>query len=254
MKFLPIAILLLAAASLRAETFHASDAVTNYDLATASTWLDGTGGEGWSGPWQAVGGTGGNAEATFAEGSMSLETATGTGETIVGRTFAAPLGEGTLTVRAWHDLGADFVGFAAYGTGGAELVRWGVGAATADTPYPPQGFVCSLDGGASYSLLFDESPIGFVDYTMTWNFLSAQPSFTLEAVDGNGIPYFDAGISVDADSLAAVALIATGDKRIAFDDLSATGTPAVPEPATLALLLAGAAALLPRGGKAKRME
>ena len=53
--------------------------------------------------------------------------------------------------------------------------------------------------------------------------------------------------------LAAVALIATGDKRIAFDDLSATGTPAVPEPATLALLLAGGAALLARGGKARRV-
>lgn len=232
-------------------TLHASDGSTNY---TGSTWLNGTGGEGWSGAWTAYTGTGNLEAACKVEApSLALETKSEMGEVAVGRDLAAFLGSGEMAVHSWNDFGVDFLGFSLYGEkngqGSGELLRWGLGMETAAAGDPGVGYVWSTDGGQTYALLSDQSSAGYTDYSLTWGQAAGGLSFTLSASDQSGAPMFDpASVSVSALSVSSVAVVASGDKRIAFDFLQIDGIPfsSVPEPGTLTLLLAGAALLAVR--------
>jgi hypothetical protein len=241
--------------SARGDTsLSASDGSANYE--GRDTWLNGTGdeGEGWSGAWTAYEGSGNLEAACKVEApSLALETKSEMGEVIVGRALSAPLVGGELTVHSWNDFGVDFLGFAVYGGGNGqasgELFRWGLGMETVSAGDPGVGYVCSTDGGTTYSLLSDESSSGYTDYSLTWALLDEGLSFTVAASDQSGAAMFaPASFFVSASSVSSVAVVATGDKRIAFDDLRVVGTPAssVPEPATLSLLLLGTALLASR--------
>lgn len=232
-------------------TLHASDGSANY---TGTTWLNGTGGEGWSGAWTPYKGTGNiEAECKVEAPSLALATKTEMGEVVVGRDLASPLSSGELSVHSWNDFGVDFVGFAVYGSrtvqGPGELFRWGLGAETVTAGDPGVGYVYSSDGGQTYALLSDEASSGFTDYSLTWATVRGGLSFTVSAFDQSGAAKFDpASFFVPASSVSSIAVVATGDKRIAFDDLNVEGSPfvPVPEPGTLSLLLLGTALLSTR--------
>lgn len=227
----------------------ASDETENYkDGDGFLPWVEGEAkGSGWKGPWRVMEGE--NVQATFIEGDFSLETDNGTGTAIVGRALETPVESGKMEVRAWNDMGFDFVGFAVYDPSEKELLRWGVGEDEPGNLHSAKGFVYSLDGGSTYAILDEESPPGYVNYSLTWEKMGSDLSFTLEAWDYDGVAYpFDPPtFSVSAASVASIGVISTGDKRIAFDDLKVYGTPtAVPEPGTAGLLAAGLALLAGR--------
>ena len=202
-----------------------------------------------------------NAETSFINGDMSLETVSEQGEVVVGRDLSAPIVDGEVKVHSWQDLGDDFVGFALYDAGGDELLRWGVGSAN-DVSGVSQGsvFVYSLLGEA-YVIMDDggveqmgEGPALALDeanYSLTWEQVAGGLAFSLSIVDGWGTERgwgFADLLASGATSVASVGVVASGDKRITFDTISVSGTPvsAVPEQGTLALLAAGAALLAGR--------
>ncbi len=232
-------------------SLQASDGPANYE--GQDSWPNGTGGEGWSGAWTAYQGAGNLEAACKVEApSMALETKSEMGEVIVGRELAFPLANGEMSVHSWNDFGVDFLGFAVYGTrngqAAGELLRWGLGSETVTSGYPGVGYVWSTDGGQSYSLLSDEASSGFTDYSLTWSKVTGGLSFTLSAFDQSAAAMFDpASLTVAASSVSAIAVVATGDKRIAFDNLAVSGNnTSIPEPGTLSLLLLGAALLAAR--------
>lgn len=250
--FLRVAPVKSAASAPRAASgavLEASDATANYDTsAPGATWLGGTGGEGWDSPWKILDETGDRALVSFFEGDMSLETATGTagvGEVAVGRDLAAPLRSGELAIHSWLDASPDFRGFAVYDADG-EIFRFGTGCDASGTV----GWVYSVRNGENI-LFFEGSIDSGADYALSWQPLESGLRFAWSESTGYWAAEHAVPLSIDVSGalpVQTVALIAAGDPRLTFSSIAVSGTPAtaVPEPATLSLLLAGAVLLAAR--------
>lgn len=232
---------------------HATDVSGNYTSIGETNWLGGTGGEGWgeNHPWQAFSEPQSNIQTTFQEEEdleLCLETHSEQGTAIVGRYLPTPLVSGSYQINAWLDGGEDFVGFAVWGNGG-ELFRYGywdnmeasqAGYYYFTSEHPDGVFFC--EGALS------TTPATGIEYELTWQQVGQGLEFTMAENTGTWEAEALASLTVEvvgATAVDAIAIIATGDKRVAFSMVDVTGTPAqsVPEPGTLALVALGAAVL-----------
>lgn len=223
------------------------DETGNY--AGQTQWLGGTGGAGWEGQaWRAISADEDNIETSLTENDMSLETATGAGEAVVGRDLPAPLASGSFTANAWLDAGGDFVGFAVSENGG-ELFRFGVWYDAANRKegywyFTPE----ERDGVMFYEGTLSTTVESGVEYELTWRLLEQGLEFTMaentHCWEAEALVPLTVTVE-GASSVDAIAMIACGDKRLSFSSVEVSGTPAqtVPEPGTLALGAIGAAVL-----------
>lgn len=244
-----------------AASFQASDESGNY--ADVGTWLGEAGGDGWGGPWKQMPGSatvtaadaGFNTEMSGSR-DLSLAPTSATGEIAVGRQLSAPLESGEFSITAWMDVGPEFRGFALYDKLG-EVLR--VGAGSEDGTAATQGYVYAYRGGDG-NILFFKNTLGSGDgleYTLTWSRMDDGMHFSWKESSGyweDEDSYFrPPSVTIqEVSEITAIALVSTGvDKsqqgwsnpEIAFSKVSVSGTAAVPEPGTLALLAAGTALL-----------
>lgn len=250
---LAAAVLLLSeAAPAGAGTFAASDASTNEPYASQGSWNIGDNGGTGFGGWQLVGSAEPN--RSIDRQGFGIFANDGVGEAAVGRSFAdgVALASGSFTAGATHDSAGQFSGFALYSATDGEIFRWGVTTADGgDGTYA--GFWYAVgDGGPAprYESIhrFDDYAGASVtaDYSVSWSVFSAGMyiDLTIDSDSYAGTGRLTLGNSSAVTAIAAIAAGATQADTLHFDDLSVTGQ-AVPEPATLSLLLLGALALRP---------
>jgi hypothetical protein len=139
----------------------------------------------------------------------------------------------------------DFRGVAVYGTEQNELLRWGI---------QLDGFYYSLDEGVSYSLIPDGrfKPYDVwlsVTYTLTWRSMDTGLQFQVEGTligeELDWSPFEMTNIVAGARAVGGIGVLVSGadpEAGMGFDNLSVEGK-TVPEPGTVGLLLAGAAAV-----------
>lgn len=244
--------LLLFPAILSAQ-FTAADNADNEPYASSGAWAEhDNGGDGFS-PWAVP--------SSVGQGFMSLEANFDDNRNhgwLLGGVYSAHRGLeedlviGTLTVQAKHYAGTHFSGFTLYNSSdvnAADIFRFGM--MTAGTDASLTGIYYSTDAGQTYiyqefdgTMLTDE----IIQYSFTWNSVGAW-SLSLDIASfgfsENISGLFDSAETISA--IGAMTLSVDNDGTFAFNNIAVSGDPSVvPEPATAALLLLGAAACLHR--------
>ena len=237
-----------AAAAAWGGDFTAEDSSWDAVYTEAETWVGLNGGTNFT-KWDVRQGDAANVVDDFSDepanmGEFTLSSEDGS-EVGVGRDMAQALTSGTLKIDIWHGTWMDdFRGVAVYGTEQNELLRWGVRL---------DGFYYSLNGGGDYTLIPDGNfkPMASVTYMLTWNSLESGLQFTLDGGDLDWSPFTVPTVVEGARAVGGVGVLVSGTEKdaqgkelagMAFDNVSVTGE-TVPEPGTVGLLLAGAAAV-----------
>ena len=226
-------------------TFTASDKAENYDGNWALGDNHGTGFDVWRQVAPAE-----LPSRSVDDQGFAIYAQSGVGVEAIGRSFAdgTALESGTFKVSATHDSSEHFSGFAIYGAGDAEIFRWGLATAEdRESGGDATGFWYFRDGQSTLIRTIDAGEPLAADYSISWSVLASGMSIDLSIASS---PYDDTlHLTLDTSSaVTAVAALVAGSTQaetLHFDNLEVTGR-AVPEPATLALLLLGALALRPR--------
>lgn len=237
-----------------AEVFSASDAPdTDHDWTIGENWIGRNGGDGFQ-AWQLqTDGAGVRESCSVDAGAGFTMTGNTEGESVAVRPLDIPLSAGrfSVTMNVASMDSADFLGLAVF-DGENEILRWGYG-----TLDGVGALMYRTLGDTVYHSAQDNAyPLGPSDFILTWEQLATGGlMFTLS---GTLLP---GGMSVDvpnADQVAAIGVVLMNgwnedgneDAGIGVRNLQVEGTPAVPEPGVLGLLVAGMAAL--RGRRAKK--
>lgn len=243
-----------AAAAAWGAGFAAGDSSGDAVYADAERWVGLNGGTNFT-AWEVRRGDAANVVDDFSDepgnmGDFTLASGDGT-EVGVGRDMVQALSGGALQIDVWHGTRMDhFRGVAVYGTGQDELLRWGV--------VEGVGYCFSFDGGTTYRGVIDDTSVldWPVRYMLTWECLTSGLQFSLSGTL-TGLPGgeqalwsgVDLGVVSGARAVGGIGVLVSGsgdgmggNEGMAFDNLSVTGE-AVPEPGTVGLLLAGAAAM-----------
>lgn len=241
-----------AAAAAWGANFAAEDSSWDGVYSNAETWVGLNGGANFT-AWEVRQGDAANVVDDFSdeahnEGDFTLSSKDGS-EVGVARDTAQALTSGTLQIDVWHGTWMDdFRGVAVYGTEQNELLRWGVRI---------DGFYYSLDGGSSYDLIpdgnFKPAPTVTVTYMLTWSRMDGGLQFELAGQYGGDLdwsPFTVPTLVAGTQAVGGMGVLVSGTKKdegkemagMGFDNVSVTGE-AVPEPGTVGLLLAGAAAM-----------
>ncbi len=243
--------LLLALLPPAARAFTATDASTNEPYASQTTWnLRDNGGTGF-GEWRKIG----TEPNRSLDQGFAIYANAGVGEAAIGRSFAndLALASGTFSVSATHDSTAHFSGFALYSANDTELLRWGVTTAeNRETGAPSTGFwYAPLSAGTpDYVLLSaassDDILSSRISYSVTWTLVESSISVDLSVASSPLTDTFHLTLDTSSAVTSIAALVTGSDPQepLHFDNLFVEGR-AVPEPATLALLLLGTLALRP---------
>ncbi len=249
--------LLLALLPPAARAFTATDASTNEPYAQTGQWnLGDNGGTGF-GEWRQMGAAEPN--RSLDANGFAIYANAGVGEAAIGRSFAdgLALASGSFSVTATHDSPTHFSGFALYAANDTELLRWGVTTAeNRETGAPSTGFWYAplATGTPDYVLLAaassDDILSSRISYSVTWTLVETGLSVDLSVSSSPLADTFRLTLDTSSAVTSIAALVAgsTQAETLHFDNLSAEG-PAVPEPATIALLLLGTLVLRPRRGK-----
>ena len=237
-----------AAAAAWGGNFTAEDSSWDGVYSNEHNWVGLNGGTNFT-KWEVRQGDEANVEDDFSDepenmGDFTLSSGDGS-EVGVGRDTAQALTSGTLQIEVWHGTWMDdFRGVAVYGTEKNELLRWGVRL---------DGFYYSLNGGEDYSLIPDGSfkPSVSVTYMLTWSSMDSGLQFTLDGENLDWSPFTVPTVVEGAQAVGGIGVLVSGTKKdsegnelagMAFDNVKVSGT-TVPEPGTVGLLLAGAAAV-----------
>lgn len=228
--------------------FTAEDSSWDVVYSNAETWVGLNGGTNFT-AWEVRQGDEANVVADFSdeahnEGDFTLSSKDGS-EVGVARDTAQALTSGTLQIEVWHGTWMnDFRGVAVYGTEKNELLRWGVRL---------DGYYYSLNGGDDYSLIPDGNfkPSVSVTYMLTWSSMDSGLQFTLDGGNLDWSPFTVPTVVEGALAVGGIGVLVSGTEKDAqgnelagmgFDNVKVSGT-TVPEPGTVGLLLAGAAAV-----------
>ena len=233
--------------------FSASDVAANY----GGEWsLGDNRGSGFDG-WRQITSAEPPNRAVDATEGFAIYAQSGEGVEAIGRSFAdgIALESGNFKVSATHDSSEKFSGFALYsasGTGGdTEILRWGLAKDEKAEGGYATGFWYFRNGQSTLIYAPDPStPISApvaADYSISWTLLSSGMAIDLSIASDVYTDTLHLTLDTSSAVTAVAALVAgsTQAETLHFDNLEVTGR-AVPEPATLALLLLGALALRPR--------
>lgn len=224
--------------------FTASDEAKNY----GGEWNIGDNhGSGFA-PWRQIASADLPSRSVNDTDGFAIYAQSGVGVEAVARSFAdgIALESGTFKVSATHDSSEHFSGFALYSAGDVEILRWGITKDEKTEGGYATGFWYFRNGQSTLIQTIDVGWPVSADYSISWTLLSSGMSVAL-SIDSE--IYADT-LHLTLDSSSAVtaiaALVAGSDPEdtLHFDHLQVSGR-AVPEPATLALLLLGTLALRP---------
>lgn len=226
-------------------SFSASDEAANY----GGEWnLDNNHGTGFD-AWRQMGSADLPSRSVDDAKGFSIYAQSDVGVEAIGRSFAdgTALESGTFSVQAVHDSADAFSGFAIYGAGDSEILRWGVTKDEKAEGGYATGFWYFRNGQATLIRTIDASAPIAADYSVSWSLLSSGMSVDLSIASDsyNGITHLTLDNSSAVTAIAALVAGSDPGDTLHFDNLEVTGR-AVPEPTTLALLLLGALALRPR--------
>lgn len=220
------------------------DSATNEPYATADNWAMGdNGGVGFDG-WRQIGDSA--PMRSIADGAFVASYDGG-----AGRSLSTALSSGSFEVSATHGFVSKFSGFALYSASDVELIRFGVTTdedrETARENVVGFWYCTTASSGVNRYVLFGESSSSAIcdnpiDYTISWNFLNSDMSFSISAV-GEGISASIENLVLPSitEPVGAVGVLIAANSTadsLKFNNLSVTG--AVPEPATISLLSLGA--------------
>lgn len=228
-------------------TFTAFDKAENY----GGDWALGQKDDSGFAPWREVAGAYLPSRAVNDQG-FSIYAQSGGGVEAIGRSFAGDIAleSGTFSVQATHDSVDHFSGFALYSSGDTEILRWGLD--TAENTEAGGGYATGFwyfrNGQSTLIHTIDARGGVAADYSISWSILSSGMSVDLTIASGDYTDTLHLTLDNSSAVTAIAALVAGSDpeETLHFDTLSVEGR-AVPEPATLALLLlAGPALFLSR--------
>lgn len=228
-----------------AEVFTASDASTNAVYA-GGQWPEGANGGAGFGKWRIIGNN--NAPNQAIDSGFAFYA-----DGVLGRSFEGDvvLGTGTFSAEALHGYTDDFSGFALYGAGDVEIVRWGV------TRTDPGGsaltgfWYATGDGQTVYQLGLEAAEQDILqtrlDYSLTWRSMDSGETAISLSVGAGGTSWADVSTTLEGiQGVSAIGILVNGSSHqhdpFRVDNLSVTGV-IVPEPGTLSLVVLGAAAI-----------